>query len=132
MGRGTVPARLASVAYAGCGTDDDRWPSARLPGLHGGRFRADEFRDLSFELFSLGFQSRNLGRDRFGEIGSDLIKKAGLTVAALIEIVVGAFTQVVQGFELVDDLGVQCVEKFARSSAISLASPRSSARPTLP
>jgi hypothetical protein len=55
---------------------------------HGSFVSADQFRDLSLELFSLGFQSGNLGRDRFGEIGSDLIQKAGLTVAALIEVVV--------------------------------------------
>jgi hypothetical protein len=33
---------------------------------------ADQFRDLSLEFFSLGFQSGYLGRDRFGEIGPDL------------------------------------------------------------
>ena len=94
-------------------TTDSPVPSVSARVLLGGHFVGpDEFGDLSLELFSLGFQSSDLGRDRFRKIGSDLIQKAGLTLPALIEIVVGTFTQVVPGFELVNDLGIQSVEKF--------------------
>jgi hypothetical protein len=74
-------------------------------GLH-------QFRDLAVELFDFSFQLGYLSGDRLSQIRSGFVQETGPAAAELVELIVRALVQVVQGFELVNDLGIQCFEKF--------------------